>query len=374
MQVIRQKTMIIVGGLETLKTLEMQKVFVVADPFFLETSAFSVLKQTLEGMIVEVFSDIQPDPPIEQVVDGVGKMQEFQPDTMIAIGGGSAIDAAKAMKYFYAQAVPVSKIQFIAIPTTSGTGSEVTNFSIITDSAKALKYPLVTGEILPDVAILDKELTKTLPPKVTADTGMDVLTHCLEAFVSIKANDFSNLYAEKAFRFVFRYLPTCFKEADNNQAREKMHIASTLAGMSFNIAELGLNHGIAHAAGARFHIAHGRMNSILMPEIIAFNAGFDGSENEVCKHTQSRYAKLACMIGVESYQDRQAVKGLIREIKKLRSTLEMPSTLSECGIKKSDVMAQIHEIAAAALADATTSTNPRVPSQEDVERMIEKVC
>jgi alcohol dehydrogenase class IV len=370
---IRQSTTIMIGGLEELKTVDMQKVFVVTDPFLLTMPALDILKSALATKEFEIFSDIQPDPPIEQVARGVEKMLNFKPDTILAIGGGSAIDAAKAMKYFYSKIAADLSIQLIAVPTTSGTGSEVTNFSIITDAKRGVKYPLVTEDILPDIALLDKELVKSVPANVTADTGMDVLTHCLEAYVSINANDFSNLYAEKAFRFVFKYLPICFKDPKNDEAREKMHVASTLAGLAFNIAGLGLNHGIAHAAGARFHVPHGRMNTILMPEIIAFNAGLDGLGSPGTAHAAERYAMLAHMIGVESHQPKSAVNGLIREIKKLRNTLEMPGSLSEFGLNRNEVLAQLKETAVAALADATTSTNPRVASETEIEAIIKKI-
>ncbi|SJZ38091.1 Alcohol dehydrogenase, class IV [Pilibacter termitis] len=372
METLEMKTKIINGSISCLSELPEEKIFVVSDPFLLETPIFSQLQAALASKQVKIFSNIQPDPPIEQVMEGIEEMKAFAPEAIVAIGGGSAIDAAKGMKFFYNKLEENAKIFFVAIPTTSGTGSEVTSFAVITNKDTGTKYPLVTDEILPELAILDVELVKTVPPKITADTGMDVLTHVLEAYVSTGHNDFSDAYAEKVVQLVFEYLPRAYKNGEDTEAREKMHIASTLAGIAFNQAGLGLNHGIAHAAGARFHVPHGRMNAILMPEIVAFNAELEQNVNNECI-TAARYANLARLIGCSSASSRAGVNYFIRAIKKLRATLDMPSTLQEWGLKKQDVLKEIQIVAENALKDPTTATNPRKPSEDDVVKILEKV-
>ena len=372
MEIIDMKTKIVNGSIDYLAVLPENKIFIVSDPFLLETPIFAQLKQALVGKEVKVFSNIQPDPPIEQVMGGIKEMATFSPEAIIAIGGGSAIDAAKGMKFFYNKLEENTKIAFIAIPTTSGTGSEVTSFAVITNNENGTKYPLVTDDILPDLAILDVELVKTVPPKITADTGMDVLTHVLEAYVSKGHTDFSDAYAEKVFQLVFKYLPRAYRNGADMEAREKMHIASTLAGIAFNQAGLGLNHGIAHAAGARFHVPHGRMNAILMPEIVAFNANIkDLSDKE--NETAKRYANLARLIGASTTVSCSGVHYLIRAIQKLRKSLDMPESLREWGLSKEEVLTSVEIVAENALKDPTTATNPRKPRAQDVVDILNRV-
>lgn len=214
--------------------------------------------------------------------------------------------------------------EFIAVPTTSGTGSEVTNFSVITVAETGTKIPLVTDEIQPEIAILDTNLVMSVPPKITADTGMDVLTHVIEAYVSTEANPISDALCEKVVRLVFDNLEIAFNEGSNQQARENMHLASCMAGMAFNVTSLGLNHGIAHAAGARLHVPHGRMNAMLLPEVIAYNSGLANGKvtNEP---TAKRYAQLAnCLNDTQTTNARIGVQQFIRQIKQLRQKLNMP--------------------------------------------------
>jgi alcohol dehydrogenase class IV len=366
---INIKTKIVIDNLECLTKLTEQKIFVVSDPFLLDTPIFFQLKQALNGKEIKIFSNIQPDPPIEQVVAGIEEMQTFAPQAIVAIGGGSAIDAAKGMKYFYNQLQKTAKITFVAIPTTSGTGSEVTSFAVITNKDNGTKYPLVTDEIVPDIAILDANLVKTVPAKITADTGMDVLTHALEAYVSINHDEFADSFIEKAVQLVFEYLPKAHQNGADMEARQQMHIASTLAGLAFNQAGLGLNHGIAHAAGAKFHIPHGRINAILMPEIVAFNA--------TDTTTAKRYANLARLLGASSSVPQSGVQYLIRAIVKLRKTLEMPASLQEYGLStnlaKEKILTNIDEIAINALLDPTTATNPVKPTKQDVINILNGV-
>lgn len=324
---------------------------------------------------IVVFTDIVPDPPIETVVAGIKSAGDKPISIVLSIGGGSAIDASKAMYYFAKKQGAFSEAILIAIPTTSGTGSEVTDFSVITDADKGTKYPLVTSEILPDVAILDADLVMSLPSNITADTGMDVLTHAIEAYVSTEATDFSDALAEKAIKLVFEYLPKAYKNGQDVEAREKMHAASTLAGMAFNTAYLGINHSLAHAAGAKFHVPHGRLNSILMPHVIQYNAGIDlnnRGRQAADKTVASRYQDIAKLLGCSASSPVSGVRQLVEAIKKLQRKLEMPTSLREYGVK-ADVFDQYKvEISEAALHDGCTPTNPRVPTAEELLKVLEK--
>ena len=277
------------------------------------------------------------------------------------------------MLYFGKLTDRFSGIRFVTIPTTSGTGSEVTNFSIITDDEKGTKYPLITDQILPDEAILDSGLVAGLPPKQTADTGIDVLTHAIEAYVSTSANDISDALSEKAIRYVFTYLDRAYKDGNDKEAREKMHMASTMAGMAFNIASLGLNHGIAHAAGARWHIPHGRINGILLPNIIRYNAGVtEGNYSKNTTPAANRYAEIAKFLGLNAGSTQIGVRSLVNAILALEKRLSIPKSLSEWGVSKEQFESDKNVIAEAALADRCTETNPITPTREDVISILGK--
>lgn len=360
--------------LDRLCNLSGEKIFIVTDPFILQSGMIDEVIHRLEnkGNEYHVFSEIVPDPPIETVVLGVKIMKEFMPSHIIAIGGGSAIDAAKAIKDFFLRLTPhQSEIKFIAIPTTSGTGTEVTSFAVITDQEKHVKYPLVADTLLPDEAILDISLVKTVPPTITADTGMDVLTHALEAYVSTEANDFSDAFAEKAVQLIFDYLPKAYKDGSDLEAREKVHHASTLAGLAFNMAGLGINHSVAHVCGAQFHVPHGRMNAILLPAVIEFNAGLQSfsDHNLVAK----KYARLAKLAGLSAANNRVGVTNLIQQINSLKKELHMPTSLRACGITKEQLLEAKEIISEAALNDGCTKTNPRIPTNTDIEAILEKI-
>jgi pduQ protein, putative len=364
------------GALQQLSHYKNEHILVVADPF-LKTSGTldAILANFDDSNDIVVFTDIVPDPPIETVVAGIKSAGDKPISIVLSIGGGSAIDASKAMYYFAKKQGAFSEAILIAIPTTSGTGSEVTSFSVITDAERGTKYPLVTKEILPDVAILDADLVLSLPGNITADTGMDVLTHAIEAYVSTKATDFSDALAEKAIKLVFEYLPKAYKNGQDVEAREKMHTASTLAGMAFNTASLGINHSLAHAAGAKFHVPHGRLNSILMPHVIQYNAGIEFNNRNrqaTDKTVASRYQDIAKLLGCSASSPVSGVRQLVEAIKKLQRKLEMPTSLREYGVK-ADAFAQYKvEISETALHDGCTPTNPRVPTAEELLKVLEK--
>lgn len=345
------------------------------------------LQKRLNSVGVEVFDEVKPDPPLEVVKRGVELMQHFKPDTLIALGGGSAIDAAKAMWLFYeypemnfdylklkfmdirkrTYKYPKlgRKIKLVAIPTTSGTGSEVTAFTVISDRGKQIKYPLADYELTPDVAIIDADFVMSIPPEVTADTGMDVLTHAIEAYVSAMASDYTDALAIKAIQLVFKYLPVVYKDGDNADARMHMHNASTMAGMAFTNAFLGINHSLAHKLGGQFNISHGRANAIMLPHVIAYNASRPSKFTSFANYEQYvapiKYQEIANSLGLPAATPEQGVQSLINAVLDLMKQLNMPTTLAECGINKEEFAAVVMELAERAFEDQCTSSNPRMP-------------
>lgn len=363
------------GALNALDSIKDKKVLIITDPFMVKSGMIDSVTTPLKNNKVEysIFSDIVPDPPIETVVQGIEEMAKINPDILIALGGGSAIDAAKAIKDFSLKIANTKEVEFIAIPTTSGTGSEVTSFSVITDKAKGAKYPLVSDELVPEVAILDPELVKSVPNFITADTGMDVLTHALEAYVSTKANDFTDALAEKAIKLVFENLVEAYKNGSNLIAREKMHNASCLAGMAFNMTSLGLNHGIAHAIGGKLHIPHGRTNAILLPHIVEYNADIKGYTDVKYSEAAKKYAEVAKLLNLPGGNVRAAVKNLISAIERLQKDMNMPKTLMDCKVQDEDFNNAKDGITEMALKDACTATNPKNPTKEDVMGILSKI-
>lgn len=361
------------GSLKALKELKNKNILIITDPFMVKSKVIDKITANLENSNYKIFEDIVPDPPIETVVAGIESLKNINPDVIIALGGGSAIDAAKAIMDFSKKILKTSEVEFIAIPTTSGTGSEVTSFSVITDNQKGCKYPLVSYDLLPDVAILDPELVKTVPNFITADTGMDVLTHAIEAYVSTNSNDFSDALAEKAIKLVFKHLVKAYKNGDDIEARAKIHNASCLAGMAFNQVSLGINHSIAHVLGGKFHIPHGRTNAILLPYIIEYNADIVGYSNTTYSNAAVKYAQIAELIGIGSSNIRMSVKNLINEIKKLQKEMNMPTKLTQCKVNVSDITNEEREIAELSIKDACTVTNPRVPTEDDIINILNKI-
>ena len=345
----------------------VEKAFIVTDKFLHDSGMVKYLTEPMEKHHVayEIFSEVKPDPDIATVTRGIGKMQEFQPQILFALGGGSPIDAAKAINWLSVKGGLSEKIKFVAVPTTSGTGSEVSMFSVISDPDKSAKYPLVSKELLPDAAILDAELVKSVPPSVTADTGIDVLTHAIEAFVSLNANDFTDAAAEKAMKLVRGNLMKVYKNPDDMEARQKMHHASCLAGLAFSNAGLGLNHGMAHTLGAHFHIPHGRANGILLPYVMAFNAGCHDKLTPVAK----RYARIARVLRLEGPSIRQSAFSVIRTTRQYIKQLHIPDTIESAGVSREDFEGALEEMAQAAYADACTRTNLRECSVEEIKEV-----
>ncbi|MBP2621335.1 1-propanol dehydrogenase PduQ [Streptococcus panodentis] len=363
------------GALQQLSHYKNEHILVVADPFLKKSGQLDAILANLDASNeIVVFTDIVPDPPIETVVAGIQSAGDSPISMVLSVGGGSAIDASKAMYYFAKKQGAFQDALLVAIPTTSGTGSEVTDFSVITDAEKGTKYPLVTSEILPDVAILDADLVLSLPSNITADTGMDVLTHAIEAYVSTKATDFSDALAEKAIKLVFEYLPRAYKDGQDVEAREKMHAASTLAGMAFNTASLGVNHSLAHAAGAKFHVPHGRLNSILMTHVIQYNANVSLSNRgrqAPDKAVAGRYQAIAKLLGCSASSPILGVRQLTDAIRKLQRKLDMPLSLRDYGVAPDAFAQHKTEISQAALRDGCTVTNPRVPTAEELLGVLE---
>lgn len=360
------------GALGRLKDVAGKTVLIITDHSMMKIGTVKKVMDNLSNCSTAVFDDVIPDPPLEVVKAGVKALDKSGADTIIAVGGGSVIDTAKAIRMVTAHAMKCSADAWplIAIPTTSGTGSEVTDYSVITDAEKALKYPLKNQELRATMAILDPELTRSVPPVVTADTGMDALTHALEAYISATSNDFSDALCEKAISYLFRYLPIAFKDGGNMEAREKVHIAACMAGIAFNEAGLGVNHGMAHAVGGKLHISHGRINAMLLPHVMRFNAELEHNQSGRPSVTAQKMQTLAKQLGLPANGVRVGAMNLIREIEKLNRTLKIPATLVELGKDPEEVESLRDEIVATALADATTQTNPRPVSLEQANEIL----
>lgn len=361
------------NALDTLLEFNGMSAVIITDKFMVSSGLINKITDKMTGYrSIAVFDEVLPDPTISLIAKGLKFIIDNKAEIVIALGGGSAIDAAKAM-ILMAEQSENRNLKLIAVPTTSGTGSEVTKFAVITDDETHLKYPLVDEAMLPDLAILDPELVSSVPPKITADTGMDVITHAFEALVSIHNNDASDALAEKALLLAFEYLPYAFKDGSNVVAREKMHSASCLAGMAFSEVGLGINHGIAHALGAKFHIPHGRANAILLPHVIRFNshlrAGFGAEPSEAAK----RYADISRKLGLPHDNIRIAVESLIEEIKYMMRRMEIPATLWDAGVSKADFEREKENIIKAALEDGCTPSNPRKVDRDAILLLLDKI-
>ena len=350
--------------------------------------AVAYLKEA--GMEVELFEGVEPDPSVETVMKGAEAMRKFQPDWIVAMGGGSPIDAAKAMWVFYEYPdttfeeiiTPFSfptlrtKAKFCAIPSTSGTATEVTAFSVITDYHTGIKYPLADFNITPDVAIVDPELAETMPKKLVAHTGMDAMTHAIEAYVSTLHCNYTDPLALHAIKMIHNNLKKSYD--GDMEARAAMHDAQCLAGMAFSNALLGIVHSMAHKTGAAYtgdHIIHGCANAMYLPKVIKYN-----SKNE---EAANRYAEIASFIGLSGATTEEKVDSLIAELRSMNDQLDIPQGIKNYGksgvkadtsiIDEKEFLEKLPEVAKNAIADACTGSNPRQPSQEEMEKLL-KAC
>ena len=359
------------NALERLAQMPYKRVLVITDPFIAKGPMINMITEPLKkaGKAFEVFHDVVPDAPIDKIIIGVKKMLEYMPDAIVAVGGGSAIDSSKSIREFALNINHYADVALIAIPTTSGTGSEVTSFAVVNDTVAKIKHPLVSPTLTAEEAILDAELVKSVPPAITADTGMDVLTHAIEAYVSTDHNEFSTALAEKSIEIVGVFLLRAYLNGDDTHARQKMHVASCLAGLAFNSASLGLTHGMAHQLGANFHIPHGRANAMLLPHIIEYNADIHKDSRSQSEYHPSvkRYSTIAHVLGLSSYNKVMSVRSLIQWIQFMNQDMKIPAKISEIGtISVNDYMSKVEIMAEAALADACTATNPRTPDKEAI--------
>lgn len=368
------------GTLDELKHLSGKKAIIVVGGGSMKRFGFldRVVENLKEaGIETRLFEGVEPDPSVETVMKGAEVMREFEPDWIVAMGGGSPIDAAKAMWAFYEYpdtkfedlitpfAFPTlrQKAKFLAIPSTSGTATEVTAFSVITDYQKGIKYPLADFNITPDIAIVDPDLAETMPAKLTAHTGMDALTHAIEAYVSTLNSPFTDPLALKAIEMVFTYLPDSYN--GDMKAREQIHYAQCLAGMAFSNALLGIVHSMAHKTGAAFstgHIPHGCANAIYLPYVIQYNAK-DAT-------AMKRYADIARAVGLTGATDAELVDALIAKIDAYNVKLNIPKTLKEFGVDEKEFNEKLPKIAELAVGDACTGSNPRAITPAEMEKLL----
>ncbi|MBC8536255.1 bifunctional acetaldehyde-CoA/alcohol dehydrogenase [Feifania hominis] len=382
------------------KMPNISRAFIVTDPVMVSSGYVDkilyYLRKRSEYCHSEIYADVESDPSVETIMRGVEAMKRFQPDVIIALGGGSAMDAAKGMWLFYEHpdtsfdglrlrfldirkrtfSFPKlgTKTQMVCIPTTSGTGSEVTSFSVITDKKNGnIKYPLADYELTPDVAIIDPQFCMTMPKSITADTGLDVLTHAMEAYVSVMASDYTDGLALQAIELVFENLKKAYDNGSDAVAREKMHNASAIAGMAFTSAFLGLNHSMAHKLGGEFHIPHGRANAILLPYVTAYNASKPTKFAAFPKYEKfiadRKYAKIAKFLGLPASTTEEGVQSLIKAIRELMKSLNVPMSIKEAGVDEKEFFKTIDGLSERAFEDQCTTANPRYPLISEIKQI-----
>ncbi|WP_129045201.1 iron-containing alcohol dehydrogenase [Companilactobacillus metriopterae] len=363
---------IIVSGSDSLNKLDNfknQKILLVCDPFLVDTKEFNKITSHLNsGNTIEIFSDVKPDPPLENITSGVKFFVNVKPTVMVAVGGGSAIDTAKAIRFF-GEKITNSPIGcFVGIPTTSGTGSEVTNAAVITDDKNGVKFPIIENYLIPDISILYPELVMSAPKSVTAFSGLDVLTHDFEALVGKDNNLFTDALAEKSMSVIFDHLVEVTKDPQNIELRKIIHEASAAAGASFSYAGLGIAHAIAHQLGSIYHMPHGLACAITLPYAIEYNARAD-------KNAQKKYADAArrCGLVSKNIADNVAIKKIIRQIHLMMTQMDCPKSLKEFGITAKDAMQEADRVVEYAKKDGNYKYNPVEPSDEDLLNIYKKI-
>ena len=341
------------GALKELKKMNIRRLLLVCDPFFAQNGWAQKIKELSAAQEFEVFDEIVPDPTAELAAKGTGVMTAFRPDTVVALGGGSAMDCAKAMVFF-----SDCPTKLIAVPTTSGSGSEVTDFAILTHNG--VKHPLIDEKICPAVAILDSDLLNTLPKKLIADCGFDILSHAAESYVATNSTPFTDALAERAFATVLQNLPASFH--GDTTVRQEIHNCATMAGIAFTRSGLGLCHALAHSLGGEFHIPHGRLNGILLPAVIEHNLAAKG-----------KYATLARRAGLNGISETVAVRSLKNALCHLRQELQMPETLAMAGVSPGIIWEKKEKIIKSVLQDPCCNTNPQIVTAETVGKILEEV-
>ena len=342
------------GAVSALAELGAKRLFLVTDPYFAKNGTAERIAKITGAAETEVFDQVAPDPSVALAAEGTARVKAFRPDVIVALGGGSAMDLAKAVSWFSGE-----KMALVAIPTTSGSGSEVTDFAILTHNH--VKHPLVDPRLRPNMAILDSDLLKELPPGLVADTGFDVLAHAVEAFVASNAGAVTDALAKDACFACFAPLPASF--AGRQEVRLRLHQAATMAGMAFTQAGLGLCHALSHSLGGVFHVPHGRLNAILLPAVIGTNAHV----------AAGRYAVLARAAGLGGSADTVAVRNLRSALVRLRSDLKLPGTLQAAGIAPRELWENMERIVKATLEDPCCATNPLTVEDFMVRRILEEV-
>ena len=342
------------GTVAALKELRPRRLFLVTDPFFAGNGTADRIAAVSGAEAVEIFKDVAPDPDVTLAAAGTARVKAFCPDVLVALGGGSAMDCAKAMLFFSGV-----EATLVAIPTTSGSGSEVTDFAILTHDG--VKHPLVDKRILPDVAILDDDLLQALPKSLIADTGFDVLAHALEGFVATNGGMLTDALAKEAFCKAFSCLPASF--AGDTSVRLEMHLASAMAGMAFSQAGLGLCHAMSHVLGGKFHVPHGRLNAILLPAVVEVNT----------PGAAEKYAQMARAAGLGGAAEAVALRNLKNGLVRLRKELRLPASLAQAGISPEKARKEQPQILEAVLADPCCSTNPVPVTRDLVLQVLEAV-
>ena len=372
--ILKSKVYFNMQSIRLLEEVKGTRAFIVSDSAmeklgYLQTAVDYLAKA---GIRSDVFTDVRPDPDVKLIADGMKAYLESSADVLVAIGGGSSIDTAKGILYFASKyelpsGQEFKKPLFIAIPSTSGTGSEVTDFSVITTDDG--KICIVDELITPDIAILDSTCIQHVPQRVVVDTGIDVLVHAIEAYVSTMATDFTDALAEKAIKLIFENLETLHRDVKNAAARDNVQNASCMAGMAFTNANLGITHSLAHALGGTFHIPHGRSNALMLSAVMEYNAELEGSANG---YAAERYAKLADMLKLTARTRREGTVSFIREVNRLKKALGVENNIRLLGIDPAEFQNSLGKMAEAAIADRCTPTNPRQPSIDDLIRIYQK--